>query len=287
MQKILAALAMLVFVAGLSLLAYPVVSNLYYEKQQKKLMDYYENIVVEELSKDEISDKFQACWQYNAGLLEGGILLSDPFDEKQMDYTLTQYSDLLNLEGDGVMGYITIPDIGVNLMIYHGVSEEVLQKGVGHLQGSSLPVGGKGAHSVLSAHTGLNNKKLFTDLDQLVEGDIFYITVLGEILAYQIDQIKVVLPHEVEDLKIEADNDYVTMVTCTPYGINTHRLLVRGIRIPYEDTQIVKNQATTKKSSRWFREYIYASITGIGFVLIFLIIVYFRKIRYKYIGRNK
>ena len=158
----------------------------------------------------------------------------------------------------GAMGSIDIPSIGVDLVIYHGTEEETLQKGVGHLQGSSLPTGGIGTHCILSAHTGLSDKKLFTDLDQLEEGDQFYIHILGEIHAYQVDQIKVVLPDETEDLQINAQEDYVTLVTCTPYGINTHRLLVRGVRVPYveqtrenEAEKLISEQKNTTLISRF------------------------------------
>lgn len=280
MRKIGTVLAILAFLAGIFLLSYPAVSNLYYEHQQDLLTDYYDNLVVETVPEEDLSKEFQACWDYNNGLLEGGVLLSDPFDETQLDPTVMPYAGLLNLQGDGSMGYITIPAIGVNLIIYHGVEEDVLQKGVGHLQGSSLPVGGTGSHCVLSAHTGLNNKKLFTDLDQLVEGDVFYIHVLGEVLAYQVDQIKVVLPHEIDDLRIEAEHDYVTLVTCTPYGINTHRLLVRGTRIPYEEAQAaVENITAVPRVSTWLQQYLYAGGTGLFLFLIVILLLIRRKKR--------
>lgn len=280
MRKIGTVLAILAFLAGIFLLSYPAVSNLYYEHQQDLLTDYYDNLVVETVPEEDLSKEFQACWDYNNGLLEGGVLLSDPFDETQLDPTVMPYAGLLNLQGDGSMGYITIPAIGVNLIIYHGVEEDVLQKGVGHLQGSSLPVGGTGSHCVLSAHTGLNNKKLFTDLDQLVEGDVFYIHVLGEVLAYQVDQIKVVLPHEIDDLRIEAEHDYVTLVTCTPYGINTHRLLVRGTRISYEEAQAaVENTTAVPRVSTWLQQYLYAGGTGLFLFLIVILLLIRRKKR--------
>lgn len=269
-RKIATVLTVIIFILGIGLLAYPVVSNLAYEKEQKELTDYYDNLVTETMPEEERSAEWQACWDYNAGLLQGGVLLTDPFDESQLDPTAMPYAGLLNPEGDGAMGYLTIPAIDVNLVIYHGVEEETLQKGVGHLQGSSLPVGGTGSHCVLSAHTGLNNKKLFTDLDQLVEGDVFYLHILGETLAYQVDQIKVVLPTETDDLKIDAEQDYVTLVTCTPYGINSHRLLVRGTRIPYEEAVTVEQQ-TEPRGSTWSRQYLYALAVGIGLLLLFTV----------------
>lgn len=264
-QKILTILAIMVFLVGLSLLAYPAVSNLLYEKDQEELMEHYDSIVRENLTADEQAAELQECMDYNRGLLQGGVLLTDPFDKSQLDPSAMPYAGLLNVDQEGGMAYLRIPAIDVELMIYHGTEEEVLQKGVGHLQGSSLPVGGTGTHCVLSAHTGLNDKKLFTDLDQLKNGDIFYIHVLGEILAYQVDQIRVVLPEETEDLKINAQEDYVTLVTCTPYGINTHRLLVRGTRVPYEEER-EQSDETLRKGS-WLEQYRLAAFAGLSVVL--------------------
>ena len=264
-QKILTILAILVFLAGISLLAYPAVSNLLYEKEQEELMEHYDSIVGENLTADEQAAELQECREYNRGLLQGGVLLTDPFDMSQLDPSAMPYAGLLNVDQEGGMAYLRIPAIDVELMIYHGTEEEVLQKGVGHLQGSSLPVGGTGTHCVLSAHTGLNDKKLFTDLDQLENGDLFYIHVLGEILAYQVDQIRVVLPEETEDLKINAQEDYVTLVTCTPYGINTHRLLVRGTRVPYEEEREQADE--TLRMGSWLEQYRLAAFAGLSVVL--------------------
>ena len=258
-------MAILVFLAGISLLAYPAVSNLLYEKEQEELMEHYDSIVGENLTADEQAEELQECRDYNRGLLQGGVLLTDPFDMSQLDPSAMPYAGLLNVDQEGGMAYLRIPAIDVELMIYHGTEEEVLQKGVGHLQGSSLPVGGAGTHCVLSAHTGLDDKKLFTDLDQLENGDIFYIHVLGEILAYQVDQIRVVLPEETEDLKINAREDYVTLVTCTPYGINTHRLLVRGTRVPYEEEREQSDE--TLRMGSWLEQYRLAAFAGLSVVL--------------------
>ena len=258
-------MAILVFLAGISLLAYPVVSNLLYEKEQEELMEHYDSIAGEKMTTDEQAEELQECRDYNRGLLQGGVLLTDPFDMSQLDPSAMPYAGLLNMDQEGGMAYLRIPAIDVELMIYHGTEEEVLQKGVGHLQGSSLPVGGAGTHCVLSAHTGLNDKKLFTDLDQLENGDLFYIHVLGEILAYQVDQIRVVLPEETEDLKINTREDYVTLVTCTPYGISTHRLLVRGTRVPYEEER-EQSDGTLRKGS-WLEQYRLAAFAGLSVVL--------------------
>lgn len=272
-RKIISVLSALVFLAGVAILSYPAVSNLYYESQQEKLTEYYDALVTESVPEEEIPTEFQACWDYNQGLLQGGVLLTDPFDESQLDPTAMPYAGLLNVDGSGAMGYLTIPSIDVNLVIYHGTGEDVLQKGVGHLQGTSLPVGGTGSHCVLSAHSGLSSKKLFTDLDKLVEGDVFYLHILGEVLAYQVDQIKVVLPNETEDLRINAEQDYVTLLTCTPYGVNTHRLLVRGTRIPYEEAAAVE-QTAEPHSSTWLKQYLEAALVGLVIALVLVILLY-------------
>lgn len=283
-QKILTVLILLLFLAGVGLVAYPAVSNLYYESQQEKLTDYYDHLVTEEIPEEDRSAEFQECWDYNQGLLKGGVLLTDPFDEAQLDPTAMPYAGLLNTDGKGGMGYIRIPAIDVKLMIYHGTEEDVLQKGVGHLQGTSLPVGGTGSHCILSAHTGLNNKKLFTDLDQLVEGDVFYLHVLGEILAYQVDQIKVILPDETDDLKIHSQEDYCTLITCTPYGVNTHRLLVRGVRIPYVEEEAKAMEGMTRKST-WMEQYFYAAMVGSAGVLVMILLLILARRKKKKEGR--
>lgn len=277
-RKCTAILSILILLLGIGVLAYPAVSNMYYEHQQQQLTDYYDHLVTDTIDDDTLDKGLEEARNYNQGLLQGGVLLTDPFDESQLDPTSMPYAGLLNVDGDGAMGYITIPAIDVNLVIYHGTGEDVLQKGVGHLQGTSLPVGGKGTHCVLSAHTGLDSKKLFTDLDQLVEGDVFFLHVLGETLAYKVDQIKVVLPSETEDLRIDADHDYVTLVTCTPYGINTHRLLVRGTRIPYKEAESIQ-QTTGKRSSTWMEQYLKAIFAGLAVLLVLMALLLWRRRR--------
>lgn len=213
----------LFFFIGLLTLLYPTLSNYYNEKMQVKTIYNYENILNE---ADKIDfDKLKSdAQEYNEKLasLKEPLLTYD---------TLTNYKELLNVNNDGMIGYITIDKIKVELPIYHGTSNEVLNSSVGHLEGSSLPIGGLGTHSVLSAHRGLPSSKLFTDLDKLDIGDTFKITVLDETLTYEIDKITIVKPSDRSELKINSDEDYITLLTCTPYGINTHRLLVRGKRI--------------------------------------------------------
>lgn len=271
-------LALVILLAGTGILLYPLVSNFLYEKSQQELAEYYETLS-SQLSPEEKNQELEAVQDYNASLISSGVLLTDPFDATQLDPSVHPYIDLLNLQGDGAMGTIEIPVIDVNLVIYHGTTEEVLQKGVGHLQGTSLPVGGTGTHVVLSAHTGLPDKELFTDLDQLVIGDVFYLHVLGETLAYQVDQIHVVEPSNTEDLKINAQEDYVTLITCTPYGINSHRLLVRGTRIPYEEAQAVQEQTQNRAVSSWQQQYVTAIVVGLAAlaVVITLVLLVFRR----------
>ncbi len=210
------------------------------------------------------------------------IDLIDPFSQLNNDID-ERYQSLLNLDGSGMMGYIQIPKIGVELPIYHGTSEAVLQAGVGHFWGTSLPVGGETSHTVLTGHRGLSTKTLFTNLDKLDIGDVFYIRVLDETLAYQVDQILTVLPEETDALGIESGQDLATLVTCTPYAINTHRLLVRGHRIPYEEAQKVVQDAEVKTELSFTTEVLIAAVGAIiaGLVLAILYCIIDRKRRRK------
>lgn len=211
------------FLIGASVLLYPAFSNYWNSKTQSRAIVNYE-AVLEYLEPEDYTAIFQAAYDYNDALYQTNFPLMDHIN-------VPGYHDTLKLEGTNIIGYVKIDKIGVELPVYHGTSDEVLNRGVGHLEGSSLPVGGENTHSILSAHRGLPSAKLFTDLDRLELGDTFQIIVLDQILTYQIDQIKIVTPNEFEDLLIVDGMDYCTLFTCTPYGINTHRLLVRGIRI--------------------------------------------------------
>ena len=210
------------FLIGVSVLLYPAFSNFWNSKTQSRAIVDYE-AVLQYMAPEDYSAMFQAAYDYNTALYETDFPLTDYKD-------VPGYYEALKIEGTSIIGYIKIDKIGVELPIYHGTSDEVLNKGVGHMEGSSLPVGGSNTHCIMSAHRGLPSAKLFTDLDRLEMGDTFQITILDQILTYQVDQIKIVNPHEFDDLLIVDGMDYCTLVTCTPYGINTHRLLVRGIR---------------------------------------------------------
>lgn len=223
---------LIVLLVAFSVLLYPTLSSYLNEKNSSKVVSYYdeESIKLSETEKEQMLEDARA---YNQEML-GNIDLIDSFSQENTEID-ERYQSLLNPDGTGMMGYIRIPKINIELPIYHGTSEAVLQAGVGHFWGTSLPVGGESTHTVLTGHRGLPTKTLFTNIDKLEEGDIFYIKVLDETLAYQIDQILTVLPEETDALAIESGKDYATLVTCTPYAINTHRLLVRGYRIPYEE----------------------------------------------------
>ena len=217
-------LLILIFVIGLSLLLYPTLSDYWNSFHQSRAIASYAKEVAN-IGSDDYSLIWNSATEYNKKLKtkENRFIMSD--GEKD------EYNSLLNISGSGIMGYIEIPEISCSLPIYHGTDEAVLQIAVGHIEGTSLPTGGKGTHCVLSGHRGLPSAKLFSDLDKLAAGDVFTLRVLDEVLTYEVDQIRIVEPYQVDDLEIAEGEDYCTLITCTPYGINTHRLLVRGHRI--------------------------------------------------------
>ncbi|MDY3997549.1 MAG: class C sortase [Blautia sp.] len=218
----------IIFLAGLGLLLYPTVSDYWNSfHQSRAVVSYIENVT-------NIDDKkYEELWNsavaYNEELAETGIKWTLTDEEKE------EYDEYLKVDDTGIMAYIEIPEIDCSLPIYHGTEESVLQIAIGHIEGTSLPVGGEGSHCVLSGHRGLPSAKLFTDLDKLVEGDTFIIQTLDATLTYEVDQIRIVEPTDLSDLQIEEGKDLCTLVTCTPYGINTHRLLVRGHRIANDE----------------------------------------------------
>lgn len=211
------------FLVGISLLLYPTISDYWNSKTQTRAIVNYES-VLQKLTPEDYSDIFEQAYDYNRRLFQQ----EDPLLYFDM---VEGYYDALNVAGDGMIGYLMIERIGVELPVYHGTTADVLNIGVGHLEGSSLPVGGENTHSIMSAHRGLPSAKLFTDLDRVEIGDTFRVVILDQILTYQVDQIKIITPREIADLEIIPGKDHCTLFTCTPYGINTHRLLVRGIRI--------------------------------------------------------
>lgn len=220
------------YLLGFSVLLYPTVSNYLQEKNATTIVSSYEQ-TLQNVQPEEEQQIFTQAAAYNASLTAISSV-EDPFSNGTQEES-EAYSAALNLDGNGMMGYLKIPKIRVTLPIYHGTEEPVLQKGVGHVGNTSLPIGGKSTHSVLTGHRGLPSAELFTDLDQLEIGDLFFVKVMHETLAYEIDQIQTVLPEQTEALKIVPEQDLMTLVTCTPYAVNTHRLLVRGHRVPYEE----------------------------------------------------
>ena len=209
---------------GAALLLYPTISNYWNSFHQSKAVAAYIDSM-QRIDSDDSTAIIESAVEYNEKLLDQGLRLFLNDEEK------AEYEQTLDITGTGIMGYIEIPCINVALPIFHGTSDEVLQIAVGHVEGTSLPVGGKGCHTVLSGHRGLASAKLFTDLYKLTEGDVFTITVLDTVVTYEVDRIRTVLPDEIDELKRDVENDYCTLVTCTPYSVNTHRLLVRGHRI--------------------------------------------------------
>lgn len=236
---IFTAIISLIFLAGLGIILYPTFSNWHNERVQTKVISNYEQQVAG-MKQEDYTRYFQAADAYNARLQKVGFETANAAPDM-----VPGYEETLDVTGTGIMGYIQIPKIKVNLAVYHGTDPSVLQVAAGHFEGTSLPVGGKGTHSVISAHTGLPGAKLFTDLDQLEKGDLFTITILNRTLTYQVDRIDVVLPDQLELLDTVEGKDYCTLLTCTPYGVNDHRLLVRGVRIANQTTDA--DAQTTKE----------------------------------------
>lgn len=245
---------LLVFLIGLLIMLYPFISNFRNRMRTENLIGVY-NGDVDKTSQRRLTEAYRKARTYNRNHTANTIV--DIFNQDSP--VRDEYMSLLNLSGNGMMGYIEIPEIHQRLAIYHGTGDEVLQKGCGHIAGTSLPVGGKSTHSVLAAHRGLPSAKLFTDIDRLKEGDEFYVFVLNRTLAYKVDQIKTVKPDNLDDLQIVKGKDYVTLFTCTPYAVNTHRLLVRGHRVPY----VPKDNATRTMMDSFEMYWIIIFVIGI------------------------
>lgn len=267
-NKIKIIICVLIFAAGLSVMLYPAVSNYLHQRHQMGVIDDYRE-QTEKMSQEQIEALKNDARRYNERLAD--IAINGSASETSSDL---EYQNLLNISGD-VMAYITIPVCDISLPIRHGCGEEVLQKSAGHIPESSLPIGGENTHAVITAHRGLPSAKLFTNIDSLKEGDLFFIHGVDETLAYKVDQIKVVLPDDISYLQITPGKDYVTLVTCTPYGINTHRLIVRGERTEYirevEEKQIAEAR---KKHNRTVLLYVIGIIAA---VLIMLVVYLIRK----------
>ena len=263
-------LIILLILVGIGLFVYPVTSNYLFAKNASDATQNFDNFV-EEIDSEELERAWQEAVVYNEAL--EGNPVKDPFLVGSGMAMADNYVQVLNLRGAGVMGYVTIPKIGVRLSIFHGTSETALQNGIGHLEGSSMPIGGTGTHSVLTGHTGLAHAKMFTDLPKMAKGDIFYLHILDQVLAYKVDQIKIILPEVTDDLRREAGQDYCTLLTCTPLGINTHRLLVRGVRTEYVPELEEQQIRDSSPSAQWFTPANMLIGLAIGLVAAIVIIV--------------
>lgn len=265
----------LLLLLAVGLIVYPFIANYIYENRADSIVASAE-ASMEEIQDDEEIAEIAAANEYNQVISSGRVILTDPFEADVLSEDVSDYNSLLCVTDDGVMGFVEIPSIDLMIPIYHGTSDAVLEKGAGHLQGTSLPVGGESTHTVITGHTGLSNAKLFTDLTELEEGDIFFLKTVGRKLAYEVDQIKVVEPTVMHDLQIIPGGDYCTLLTCTPYGVNSHRLLVRGVRTDYEEVIEKKETFEVKPTeSKWMSEYknaLYLSIVCfvVGMVLLFV-----------------
>lgn len=259
-KKIPTIIFVCVVIIGILIMLYPVFISMINARKESRIIAEYSN-KVNELRETNYDYLLEEARLYNQTLTNDNIV--DAFTGTKEENE--EYEKLLNINNDGVIGYLKIPKINVNLPIYHGTSTKVLEKGIGHMNASSLPIGGEGTHSILSGHRGLPSSRLFSDLNQLEIGDMFYIHVLNQVLAYKVDQIKVVEPSNIEYLKMEEGHDYITLVTCTPYAINTHRLLVRGTRVEYNNEE-EKSIKVDKKLSA-------SDLTLIGGLITVVIII--------------
>lgn len=264
-QKKAVLLISLLFLLAVGLCMYPFLSNYIFEHQTESLVHTVEQNVgqVENAEKEAA---FAEAKKYNEVVASGFVKLKDLFKMSVSSSDAMNYQSLLNINEEGVMGLVKIPAIDVSLPIYHGTSNKILEKGVGHLEGTSLPIGGPSTHTVLTGHCGLSNAKLFTDLDNLQVGDYFFLETWGETLSYRVESKKVVLPSELDDLQVVQGEDLCTLLTCTPYGVNSHRLLVRGVRTELPKLEEQPDIVTVHDSpSRWMMEYKSALYLGVGF----------------------
>lgn len=276
-RKIAIVCVILIFLTGVGIMSYPMISSFINNLDYRDSMTNYV-ADVEQMEDERINNFFTEAESYNKSLT-GNVILTDPFDEEAYKMIGEGYEDTLNVDDNGLIGYVEIPKINVYLPISHGTGEEILQQGAGHLQNTSFPIGGESTHSVISAHTGYPGKTFFDYIDELEYGDEFYIHILNRTLKYEVDNITVILPEETENLRIKTGEDYVTLLTCTPYGVNTHRLLVRGTRVEYtpEDLSTKYKPVSIDKSCMYILGYkipywVVASVIGV-FALIVAVVV--------------
>ena len=278
LRKLIRAVIVLI---GIGILVYPSLSEFLIEQNASRAVASYDD-TVEKTEQARLDALLEEAREYNRMLASSTGYQKPPIDANGDPISLDSYDKMLNI-GGGMMGYITIPKLNLTARILHGTDESVLQVAVGHLKNTSLPVGGESTHAVLSGHRGLPTAELFTDLDQLTQGDVFYIKVLNKTLCYTVDQILTVLPDETEELAIQQGKDYVTLVTCTPYGVNSHRLLVRGVRTDFDDTQEIPVYEVVDMGSFWsrlpaqYRHMLYGAAAIVAFLIVYWIIILIRK----------
>ena len=255
---------LILFVIAILVTVYPIISNAYTEHHRSQIRTQYFS-AVDKLDTSELENAYRAAEEYNTMLSNGVVQDNSPFSDANINSAMQQYNDILNVNGDGIMAYIDIPKLDIYLPVGHGTEADTLENGVGHVIGSSIPIGGMSTHAVLSGHSGMASQKMFSDLDALTEGDVFYIHVLDRVLAYEIDQINVVLPTDTSLLPIVEGKDYVTLVTCTPFGVNTHRLLIRGVRTEYrpeENAAMITLEPDVATNSTWMAQYLRSLVVG-------------------------
>lgn len=277
-RKISGILFGLMFLLGFAILIYPTVSNQWNTYRQNQLISSYEELIGK-MAEEDFTKEWEKANAFNDTIIHNNIF-GDVFGENGDDIKNTEYWQILNVGNDGVMGYVSIPKINVKLSIYHGTADDVLQTGIGHLNGTKLPIGGESTHSVLAAHRGLPSARLFTDIDQLERGDMFYVHVLDETFAYQVDQILDMVDKDDSEtlqkaLQIEEGQDYVTLFTCTPYGVNSHRLLVRGTRVPYNGEEEIESTAAESMLKSIQNYYMIYLILGLSVTLLVILLMRF------------
>ncbi|MBS6195095.1 MAG: class C sortase [Clostridiales bacterium] len=277
-RKISTILFGLLFLVGFGILVYPTVSNQWNTYRQSKLISGYEE-VVNDMEPEDFTEEWEKAKAFNDTMQQNN-LYADVFGEEDAELEDSEYWKVLNIAEDGVMGYLSIPKINIKLAVYHGTADDVLQTGIGHLNGSKLPIGGESNHTVLAAHRGLPNARLFTDIDQLKRGDMFYLHVLDETMAYEVDHILTMVDKDdvetlSEALQVEPNQDYVTLFTCTPYGVNSHRLLVRGTRVPYNGEEEVESQPVDTMLRAVQNYYMLYLILGLSITLLIILFMKF------------
>ena len=266
-------ISVILFLFALGLTLYPLAANYVNQKYASEVHTAYLE-VVEQADDTALQEAKDMAVRYNQAILPG-TAATDAYSKEAILSASEDYDHQLNVTGDGIMGYIEIPAIQVNLPIYHGTGSDSLERGVGHLLGSSLPVGGDSTHAILTGHSGMASQKMFTDLVQVEVGDVFYLHILDETLAYQVRELNTVLPHDTSLLGISTGEDLCTLITCTPYGINTHRLLVTGSRIAYEEAETIVEETVLEEQPRstWEEKYVAGIVAGIFAVLIVALVI--------------